>query len=347
MNAAGEMLLDSHPAFRSHDADEVAAFLRTQQFQAAISVHEARYVDTCINGVFVATQAGSRFDDRQPAVTWGSASGIYLGYIHYGCAIDIRNDPTRDDYRILLPIRNAAEAIVGKETVAARRGSAIISSPTRGNRLRLERDSACLNLFLKGQELKRQLAALLGDTGGAPLQFAPSIDVASGTGGSLLAFVLTAMADVDRPGSLLRNPISASFFEQFIIMGLLRSHPHNHSDALIRRERSIAPRGIKRAVDYIQANLDAPVTIADLVAASGVAGKTLWRHFRDFRGTTPMRYLRDARLDKVHESLRQAEPEQSVTEIAMAWGFAHMGRFSARYRDRFGEAPSETLKRRC
>jgi transcriptional regulator GlxA family with amidase domain len=58
-----------------------------------------------------------------------------------------------------------------------------------------------------------------------------------------------------------------------------------------------------------------------------------------------MRYLRNARLDKVRETLRRTEHETSVTEIAMQWGFTHMGRFSVEYRRRFGECPSQTLSR--
>ena len=45
------------------------------------------------------------------------------------------------------------------------------------------------------------------------------------------------------------------------------------------------------------------------------------------------------------QALRRAQPEESVTEIAMSWGFSHMGRFSVEYRKRFGEPPSDTLRR--
>ena len=96
-------------------------------------------------------------------------------------------------------------------------------------------------------------------------------------------------------------------------------------------------------MDYIDANLDEPIDFTDIAAAAGIPGRTLSQHFRRFRDTTPMHYLRDARLDKVHEALRRAEPEENVISIASRWGFLHMGRFAAVYRKRFGEAPSETL----
>jgi transcriptional regulator GlxA family with amidase domain len=85
--------------------------------------------------------------------------------------------------------------------------------------------------------------------------------------------------------------------------------------------------------------------LPEIVAASAVPGRTLIQHFRDFKGTSPMRYLREARFERVREALNRAEPEGSIAEIAARWGFSHMGRFSADYRRRFGEPPSATLRR--
>jgi transcriptional regulator GlxA family with amidase domain len=133
--------------------------------------------------------------------------------------------------------------------------------------------------------------------------------------------------------------------QQFIFTALLVSHPHNYSAALQRLERPIAPRDVKRAIDYIHAHVDAPITLADIVQASGVPGRTLFKHFNDCRGQSPMRYLRNVRLDNARETLRRADSGARVTEIATQWGFTHMGRFSVEYRLRFGESPSETLSR--
>jgi transcriptional regulator GlxA family with amidase domain len=60
---------------------------------------------------------------------------------------------------------------------------------------------------------------------------------------------------------------------------------------------------------------------------------------------SPMQYLRNSRFGKVRAALLRADPEESVTEIAMNWGFTHMGRFAVEYRQRFGESPSESLRR--
>jgi AraC-like DNA-binding protein len=345
--------LDAFRTFASRDAEEIRAFLATQQFAVSLPAREARHADARINGVHVSTDtefrgAGPRSGAAAPAVfrVPGSRSGLYLGFLEYGCAIELRGLPTRDDYRILLPVRGGVETVAGTGAVARRRGGAVVTSPSATKLVRLERDTALLNLFLKGPELNRQLAALLGEAVGAPIEFAAGMDVTVSYGRSLWEYATTAIADIERSGPLLGNPLAASLFEQFIVLGLLQSQPHNYSAALHRPSPSIAPRSVKRAIDYMRANLDAPLTIADLAAVSGVAGKTLWTHFRTFTGTTPMRYLRNARLDDVQKALRRAEREESITAIAMSRGFGHLGRFSRQYRERFGETPSETLRRR-
>ena len=154
------------------------------------------------------------------------------------------------------------------------------------------------------------------------------------------------MADLERPNSTLLEPITARSFREFVTSALLLHQPHNYRERLQRLERPAAPRDVKRAVEYMRTNLDAAIGLPEIVAASGVPGRTLLQHFRDFKGSSPMRYLRTARYEKVREALHRAEPEEGITEVAAKWGFTHMGRFSVEYRRRFAESPSETLRRR-
>ena len=102
---------------------------------------------------------------------------------------------------------------------------------------------------------------------------------------------------------------------------------------------------VRRAARYIGTHLDDAMTIGDVAAAAGVAHRTLYKHFHDVRGTSPMRYARDCRFAQVREALLQAGPEDCVTTIAVRWGFCHLGRFSVEYRKRYGETPSQTLRR--
>ena len=130
-----------------------------------------------------------------------------------------------------------------------------------------------------------------------------------------------------------------------VTVGSVNSALKRARASLQRRQQPIATRDVKRALDFIHANLHAPIAIADLTAVTGVAGRTLFKHFRAVKGVPPLRYLRNLRLDRVREELGTGN-ETSVTEVATRWGFWHLGRFSLEYRRRFGESPSETLGRR-
>jgi len=80
---------------------------------------------------------------------------------------------------------------------------------------------------------------------------------------------------------------------------------------------------------------------------AGVSPRTLQRQFRDFRGKAPGAELRDIRFQCARRSLLQGLPDAKVMDIAMRSGFQHFGRFSTEYRRRYGETPSETMKRQA
>ena len=88
-------------------------------------------------------------------------------------------------------------------------------------------------------------------------------------------------------------------------------------------------------------------TLSALASHAGVSVRTLNAAFREYRQCTPMQALRDARLAGVRADLLAARPGARVRDVAEAWGYAQLGIFAANYRRRFGESPSETLKRRA
>jgi AraC-like DNA-binding protein len=211
--------------------------------------------------------------------------------------------------------------------------------------IRTEGTGARLNVKVTAACLMRHLAGLLGNEPSEPLVFAPTMDLTASYGSSLARHVHLAVMDFQRTGWMTWDASAVGMFEQFIVCRLLLSHPNNYSEALRRRERTLAPRDLRRALEYMHANLAAPITIADIAEASGIAGRTLFQHFRDFRSTSPIRYLREARFAKARHALIRPDADESVAEIATACGFSHLGRFASDYRNRFGESPSETLRR--
>lgn len=92
------------------------------------------------------------------------------------------------------------------------------------------------------------------------------------------------------------------------------------------------------AVEAMETHVADPLALGDLAAISGVSARQLNRLFSDRLGVSAMSYYRDLRLN-VAERLVRTSP-LTLTEVALATGFANSSHFSVRYRERFGFAPS-------
>lgn len=102
---------------------------------------------------------------------------------------------------------------------------------------------------------------------------------------------------------------------------------------------------VQQAEEYMQAHLEAPITLMSLCQALYTSERPLTYGFREVYGSSPMAYLKTLRLYAVRTQLQWAEPTTTaIAEIAKRFGFRSLGHFSRDYKTMFGELPSETLK---
>lgn len=112
--------------------------------------------------------------------------------------------------------------------------------------------------------------------------------------------------------------------------------------AALGRHRQIIAR-FERALEERPEEM---LSLGDICAVVGVAERTLNLACQEFLGESAVRYARNRRLDRVHARLRASDPATTlVTKVAMDHGFWELGRFAQAYRLRFGERPSDTLRR--
>ena len=317
-------LLASRPILHSRDIEETRAFLHARHVRFDLQGGERDRADFEVryNGVYLPR--------------------LWLGYIRYGAPAASRVSPTRADYWVHLPMHGRLAVTSGWRTLDYDPQRAALTSPPDEHTLKFGAGLARLCLSIRSDALTRHLADLLGDAPRRPLRLAPALDLAGGFGLGFARLLHAVASDACVTGTL-SDPLVAADFEQLVMTSLLHSVPHDYSEALRRRERNIAPRDVRRAVDYLRENAAEPLTLGDLVRASGVAGRTLLKHFKDAYGVSPMRYLRNHRLLRVREELLR-DPAARVSEVAVRWGFAHLGRFAREYRQRFGEPPSRTRR---
>ena len=101
-----------------------------------------------------------------------------------------------------------------------------------------------------------------------------------------------------------------------------------------------------RFEEFLEANSDRPLYLAEICAAIGVAERTLRAACEEHLGMGPIRFLTLRRMHLVRHALQASDAkEANVTRIVTDHGFWELGRFSVAYRALFGESPSETLRR--
>jgi AraC-like DNA-binding protein len=104
-------------------------------------------------------------------------------------------------------------------------------------------------------------------------------------------------------------------------------------------------RLLEEALAILEADPEVPVSIAELCRRLRVSERTLQRVFKSRFGIGPREYERGRRLRHVHGAILIEGDRRTVTEIAMQYGFWHLGRFAGTYAATFGCTPSETRRR--
>jgi len=139
----------------------------------------------------------------------------------------------------------------------------------------------------------------------------------------------------------------------------LETELHDHFLGLIRCARGNRPvadqpgitrryRRLSLVRDFIRANSHRRILLHELSEVSGLSRRGLEYLFADLLGVRVSAYLLELRYHGVRRELLAAEPSHGlVKQVAMNWGFWHLGRFAAEYRALFGENPSATLVRRA
>src|SRR6056297_1647621 len=88
------------------------------------------------------------------------------------------------------------------------------------------------------------------------------------------------------------------------------------------------------AVEAMEAHVAEPLTLDRLAGTAGLSPRQLNRLFTEKLGRPTMRYYRELRLQKAQSLLRNSP--LSLTEIALATGFASSSHFSRAYAAQFG-----------
>ncbi|GAA4969733.1 hypothetical protein GCM10023205_38850 [Yinghuangia aomiensis] len=270
---------------------------------------------------------------------------IALYQISYGAHAELRLDAQAPVYLVHL-LHNGG----GRLTVDGRDMplSPVVTGPGQDTVLRFTPETTALVLRIPRRVVDAAIRPYAGalDTD-TPLRFEPVLDPANDEVRQWLSLAHSFASMVDS-GLLTRSPDTAAHFEQMLVHGLLACQSHSLSGGAAPRGGPVgAPVALRRALAFCEEHASEPISVADIAAASHMSVRTLQEKFRTHLGVTPLAHLRHVRLAGAHADLlavAEGRSDDTVTGIALRWGFSHLGRFGSLYRAAYGRLPSQTTR---
>jgi AraC-like DNA-binding protein len=280
----------------------------------------------------------------------GEASTVNLGPVRL---VYVRNAGAGINVQLLQPesFYDINFALEGTNRVETRDDQVVLSpqragviSPQMVAAMQLSDGYGQLHIRIERSALERHLERMLGAAVTRPVQFRMGMDLSAPAVASWARVIKLLVDDLDEPSGLTAAGTDGNPWSEFVINGLLLAQPHNYSERLERgRSDILRPPSVKRVIDLIEREPDGDLSMARLTAAAGMGSRALQRNFREYVGTSPHEYVQWIRLGRAHDDLA-AGAGATVTEIAFRWGFTHLSRFAAAYQERYGVAPSATLR---
>jgi AraC family transcriptional regulator len=120
---------------------------------------------------------------------------------------------------------------------------------------------------------------------------------------------------------------------------------HTGSPTTIQPTRGgLAPKTLLRAIERLRSDSDADVSLAALASEAGLSRFHFCRAFKESTGLTPHAWLRQHRLERAMNMLR--DTDASIVSISAELGYASQTAFAAAFRKLAGETPSDWRRRR-
>ncbi|RLA04620.1 MAG: AraC family transcriptional regulator [Gammaproteobacteria bacterium] len=271
-------------------------------------------------------------------------SDISLNYLQYGADVKVEPGHLDDFYLFQLPLDGEAEICTNNHTFNTSPGKSSVINPSEYTKMRWNRSCKKLMVQIKREALEQRLSRILMRPIINPILFHHEIkETDNPHAGSWWNQIWNLVQELDNGLDPWRSRFILEDLERSLLTSMLFSFNHNYRDILRKQESTVAPKHVKKLEEYIHNHLQDNITIDDLVSISGVTSRSIYNGFKSFLGTTPMKYILQARLEKVREDLLNPNQSNNVTQIATKWNFTQLGRFAACYKKVFGESPTETL----
>lgn len=276
------------------------------------------------------------------AMDYLPVGSLSLSRLRYGRTVDILPGPLERFYLIQIPVAGRARIDTSQGSFDSHPGCAALLSPQPDLSMQWHEDSDQIILRLDADLVRRYCVSWCGDPRVEAPVFEPRLVLGEH---APLGELLLSLVDLAGREPALAEGLSLVQLQNRLLATLLASQPHSLRERLDEQCPPLAPRYVRRVEDYLVAHPQEAITPEGLAELAGVSVRSLFLGFQKYRRISPMKFLREQRLHRVRDELLLAGEGCTVTEVALRWGFFHLGRFAQEYREAFGETPSQTLVR--
>jgi AraC-like DNA-binding protein len=252
-----------------------------------------------------------------------------------------------DAYLLSLPLgRESAESTIGKAVMPVVLGrSGMLCGPWQHSKVVVRSGFRGLQIAIPRKAVIAAVTTLTGSES-REIQFQARIALDSLQVEPFMRLISSVLREAEEEQPAFTRPGASECLAEALLFRFLLSQPNSQSTLFSAASRSAEPRHVRRAAEYIDTHFEQPITIAELTRVTGVSARSLQLGFQKHRGCSPLDFVRARRLERARVLLLTSDSVETVSEVAQLTGVGHLGRFSIRYRMRFGESPTHTLARR-
>ncbi len=298
-----------------------------------------------IESIFIPHQLETKdVDSLDLRMRFVDSPRLTIGRVAYGSEVRKLCPPMETFVHLNLTLAGKTIAHQGKHVgITAPKATAVVFNQDEEFSVRWAPRTLQYAMRFPIARLEEHLALMTGRPSSA-LRFDLAFDTNTPAGHALVA----AVEHTYRQRATLGTSAPRMLVDQldsYLYTHLLLTAEHSHSAALRSDPLSAGRRHVRRACELLEADPATSWSTTDIAKRLNISERALQAGFRAQLGLSPMAFLRGIRLQRVRAQLLASDGSVSVSEIARRWGFHHLGRFSAYYRDAFGEVPSRTVQR--
>ncbi|HLF31701.1 MAG TPA: AraC family transcriptional regulator [Xanthomonadales bacterium] len=293
----------------------------------------------------LAVRTDAPIDFRHHSLEIGENS---ISYLRYGQEVEIWPQSFNHFYLVTVVINGSMKVKSSTGNDTYQKQQMLVLNPCDQISMRWSRDCETITLRIESAFVDRVLLSELGMRNFANLHFNSQSRIGEHGNIRIRNMINFLVREIDFFSATETNPISSS--APSVIQDIVTHLGVYHLDDTSLQ--GVQPVGsharscyVRRAERLLRTAPETVSSVPSLAELVGARVRTLQIHCMRELQTSPGTMIANAKLDLIRTTLVQCPPRTTVTSAAIQSGWTQLGKLGAAYKRRYGELPSDTLKK--